>query len=140
MPRIVVAPPGAVHFSCELSVRISDVNFGGHLGHDSLIRLVHEARARFFDSLGYSELNVEGAGIILADLAVVYRSEAHFRDRLRFDLAAEEFWERGCEIAAGVYAVEDQREIAFVRTGLRFFDYQAGRSVAVPPGFRRRFP
>lgn len=140
MPRIVVAPPGAVIFSCELSVRISDVNFGGHLGHDSLIRLLHEARARLFDSLGYSELNVEGAGIILADLAVVYRSEAHFRDRLRFELSVEDFWERGCEIAARISAVEDGREIALVRTGLRFFDYQAGKSIAVPPDFRSRFP
>ncbi len=44
-------------FSATLEVRISDINYGNHLGHDSLVSLLHEARVRFLRHLGYTELN-----------------------------------------------------------------------------------
>jgi hypothetical protein len=44
-----------------------DINYGGHLGNDAVLSLVHEARVRFLKQQGYTENNIEGAGIIMAD-------------------------------------------------------------------------
>ena len=47
MPRVIVELPKKFIFSTDIAVRISDINYGGHLGHDSIISLIHEARVRF---------------------------------------------------------------------------------------------
>ena len=41
-----------IAFTTTLDVRISDINYGNHLGHDSLISLLHEARMRFLKQTG----------------------------------------------------------------------------------------
>jgi acyl-CoA thioesterase FadM len=64
-------------FSTELRVRITDVNYGGHMGNDSLLGLLHEARVQFLAHYGLSELDIGGLwGIIMADSVIVYKSEA----------------------------------------------------------------
>jgi len=55
------------------------------LAHDSIISLLHEVRAQFFAANGMSELDVGGCGIIMADLAVCYKAEAHFGQMLTVD-------------------------------------------------------
>ena len=91
MARIKITYPETTHFSHELTVRVSDLNIGNHLAHDKLISLLHEARAHFFEAYQMSELDVEGAGIIMADLGVNYRSEAFFGQQLRIDIALGDF-------------------------------------------------
>ena len=120
MPRVEIELPDEYHFSTEIAVRISDINFGGHLGHDAVLTLMHEARARLFKHHGYEELNVEGLGIIMADVGIVYRSEAFFGDVLKFDLAVAEFTSKGCGILYRLSMAEDGREVARGRTGLVF--------------------
>ncbi len=76
----------ALIWSTTLDVRISDINFAGHLAHDRIVSLLHEARARFFRDQGCTELDVDGAGIILTDLFVVYKAEAFFGDVMRIEI------------------------------------------------------
>ena len=47
MSRIKLALPDRWTFSTELPVRISDINYGGHLGNDAVLALAQEARVRF---------------------------------------------------------------------------------------------
>ena len=54
----------------KVLVRISDINYGNHLGNDSLVSIIHEARILWLKSLNYTELNIEGTGLIMSDLAV----------------------------------------------------------------------
>ena len=49
MARIKLDLPERFPFSTELRVRITDVNYGGHMGNDSLLGLLHEARVRFLE-------------------------------------------------------------------------------------------
>ena len=71
MPRIKLSIPKNVHFSTTLYLRIYDMNYGGHLGNDSVLSIVHEARVRFLQDLGLSEKNFYGSGLLMADSAVV---------------------------------------------------------------------
>jgi acyl-CoA thioester hydrolase len=76
MARVKLEIPETLPFSTEISVRIGDINYGGHLGNDAVLSIVHEARVRFLGSLGYTEMNVEGKGIIMTDAVVVFKPSA----------------------------------------------------------------
>ena len=64
-----------VCFTCVLPIRITDLNYGNHLGNDRIVGLMHEARMQFFQSFGYTEMNLAGIGLILRDLSVVLKKE-----------------------------------------------------------------
>src|SRR5512133_2024778 len=73
MARIQIRLPSQFAFSTDIALYQSHINYGGHLDNALLLTLVSEARVRFFKSLGYTELNVEGVGILVADAALQYR-------------------------------------------------------------------
>ncbi len=83
MARIQINLPDKFIFSTNIIIRISDINYGGHLSHDSILSLTHEARVRFLNSLGYSEANIDGSGIIISDAALVYKTEAFYGQILK---------------------------------------------------------
>ncbi|MBI3394620.1 MAG: thioesterase family protein [Spirochaetia bacterium] len=135
MGRVEIELPSVWHFKTSLSVRIYDINFGGHLAHDAVVSLLHEARAQFFKSHGWQELNIEGAGIIMADLAVSYKSEAFHGDPLLIQITARDFTSKGCDLVYLVTLETDAREVARAKTGIVFFDYKARTPVNVPASF-----
>ncbi|MBX7058774.1 MAG: thioesterase family protein [Leptospirales bacterium] len=140
MPRVQIELPVDWHFQTELEVRVGDVNLGGHLGHDRLVSLLHEARARMFRDAGFAELDIAGAGIIMQYLSVQYLAESFFGDLLRIFIAARDFWERGCELVYRMERSASSEEIARATTGLIFFDYRARSAIAAPEIFRKAFP
>ena len=73
MARIHLNLPAHFPFCAELRVRITDVNYGGHMGNDALLGLLHEARVQFLAHYGLSELDIGGLGIIMADSVIVYK-------------------------------------------------------------------
>lgn len=73
-------------YSTQLTVRVTDINGANHLGNDSMISMISEARARFLFEFGIEETSAEGVGIIVTDLATTYRAEAHARDLLLFEV------------------------------------------------------
>ena len=52
MPRLKIIFPDQVLFTAELCVRVDDINYGGHLSNDAVLRLAHEARLLWLDSFG----------------------------------------------------------------------------------------
>jgi 4-hydroxybenzoyl-CoA thioesterase len=60
MARIKIACPSSSSIRDSMDVRIGDINYGGHMANDAILRLAHEARLRWLKSMGYSELDVEG--------------------------------------------------------------------------------
>jgi 4-hydroxybenzoyl-CoA thioesterase len=138
MPRISIALPKRFGFSTDLQIYQSHINEAGHLDNVQLLSLVSEARQRFFLSLDYTQTCVDGVGIVVADAAIQYLSEAFHGETLSFEMAAEEFSKYGCDL---VYRVRDKasgREVARGKTGIVFFDYQARRVAPVPARFREK--
>ncbi|GIW48484.1 MAG: thioesterase [Deltaproteobacteria bacterium] len=139
MARIKIELPQEFDFSTEIPLRISDINYGGHLGHDSVVSLTHEARVRFLREYGYSELNIEGWGLIVSDLVVIYRSEAFYGETVKIDIAVCDFNKYGCDLVYRITDKETQREIARAKTGIVFFDYATKKVVNVPEKFKSLF-
>ncbi len=138
MARVEIDFPETVLFTTELPIRIDDVNYGGHLGNDSVLALAQEARLRFLVSNGFtSELDVAGAGLLMADAAIVYRAEGRYGMVLRAELAACDVRTRSFDLLYRMSDAATGREIARVKTGMLWFDYSARKVVRMPDSFRK---
>lgn len=110
-------------FSCTITLQPRDINYGGHLGNDSLVSLLGTARAGMFRSVGLSEGNLGDGrtGIIMADLTVSFKAEAFMFDELQIDTHVGEIGHSGFRIFHRVR--KGQTIIAFAETGMVAFDY-----------------
>jgi acyl-CoA thioesterase FadM len=123
MARVKVGLPSAFLFASQLPVRITDLNYGGHLGNDALLSLLHEVRVQLLAHLGTAEVDqVTKLGFIMADVAVEYKAEAFYGDVLTFEVGASDLSKYGFDL---VYLVKNQagREVARAKTGMLCFDY-----------------
>jgi acyl-CoA thioesterase FadM len=135
MGRIQIEVPSEFLFETTLDVRASDLNYGNHLGHDSVLTLMQEARIRFYKTLGFdNELSFDGAiGQVIADVAVVYKSESFLGDVLRCRIAASDFSKYGFDLIYVLINDVTQKEVARAKTGIVCFNYDS-RKIAPIPG------
>jgi acyl-CoA thioesterase FadM len=119
-------------YETTLTVRITDINAGNHLANDSMISMISEARARFLFHMGVPELSEDKTGIIVTDLATMYKSEAHARDQLRFEVGVMDFNKYGCDIIFRISRPADSRLIALAKSGFVFFNYNLSKVVSMP--------
>ena len=138
MARVLIELPAQFVFSTEVPIYITHINKAQHLDNAALIALLSEARVRFFRSLGYDELDVDGVGIVVADAAVQYKSEAFHGEVLVFEMAPDDFNKYGCDLVWRASDKATGREVARGKTGILFFDYAARRPAPVPQGFLAR--
>ncbi|MDO4642456.1 MAG: thioesterase family protein [Cardiobacteriaceae bacterium] len=117
----------------HLDVRVGDINYGGHLGHDRLITLLHQARIDFLHSLGASELDCFGTGLIMRRLACEYQGEAFLGDRLTFTMRVVKHRRTAFTL---YYAVRcGERLIATAETEMVAFDYKQHKVMMLPEAF-----
>jgi acyl-CoA thioesterase FadM len=133
-------PDHQFYYTTLLTVRVTDINGANHLGNDSMISMISEARARFLFEFGVPETDRDGHGIIVTDLATTYRAEAHARDQLLFEVGVMDFNKYGGDITFRITRPSDGMLIAMAKSGFVFFDYQGGEVVAMPAVFRAKFP
>jgi acyl-CoA thioesterase FadM len=138
MARIRLDIPENLGFTTEITLRISDINYGGHLGNDAVLSLVHEARIRFLKSLGFSEMNAGGAGIIMSDAAIVYKSQAFHGDIVEITVGSGDFTRTGCDLYYRLVNRQTRKEVALAKTGVVFFDYQKNQVTEMPEAVKEK--
>lgn len=132
MPRIKLEPLSLYPFAMDIKVRITDLNYGGHLGNDSLLSLIHEARMAFLASHGFSEEKFAGASLIMSDVAIVFRKEAYAGDVLRFEAGAAEPSRGGFRLFFRVTLTTTHELVALVENGMVCFNYLTHSSQRLP--------
>jgi acyl-CoA thioester hydrolase len=134
MTRLHIHLPEKFLFSTEIAVRVSDLNYGGHVGNDTMLTLLQEARIQFYRTLGFKdETNFEGSvGQIIIDAALQYKAESFLGDVLIIQIAAEEFTKFGFELLYKVSNKATGQEIARAKTGIVCFDYQTRKIARIP--------
>lgn len=134
MARIHVELPSQFLFTAEIMVRVSDVNYGGHLGHDTLLTILQEARILFYRSLGYrDETSFEGSvGQIIADVAVQYKSESFAGDILVIHIGTLDITKYGFDMIYRVINKSNHKDVAIAKTGIVCFDYEKRKVAPVP--------
>jgi len=134
MARIKITMPGHTIASLIIPVRITDINYGNHLGNDALVSIIHEARVQWLTSNNYSELDIEGIGLIMSDLAVEYISESFYGDDLQIDIFSAELSKVSFELYYAVQTTRNEKTIliAKAKTGMVCYDYGAKKVAPVP--------
>ena len=134
MPKTKLLLPDHFPFSVEVPVRITDLNYGGHVGNDSILSLIHEIRVQFLRHHGYGELDLAGVGLIMADVTIEFKSELFYGDELRASVAAAEFSRVGFELYYKLEKKSGEKRVpvAFARTGMICYDYSQKKIVSVP--------
>jgi acyl-CoA thioesterase FadM len=115
---------------------MTDLNYGGHLGNDTLLSLIHEARVAFLAANDFTEKDCGGVSLILGDTGVVYQGEAFAGDTLRIEVAAAEPGRCGFRLYYRVTRPADGQAIALVENGMVCFDYQTRQIKALPASVR----
>ena len=131
MPRVEIELPCHFPFSTTLEVRVTDLNYGNHVGNDQVLGLIHEARRRYVRSLGADEIGTDGTGFVIADAAIVYRAQAFYGDSLTVQVAAGELQSRSCTFFYRVS--KGHTVVAEARTGVVCFDFKAQKVMSFPP-------
>ena len=138
MARIKIIIPDNTITSIEIPVRITDINYGNHVGNDSLISILHEARVKWLNQLGYFELDIEGSSIIMNELGVNYLNESFYGDVLNIQLSVGEISTAGFEL---FYLITTNRNnttltIAKAKTGIVFYDYNVKKISPIQAVFK----
>jgi acyl-CoA thioester hydrolase len=140
MARVKIDLPENFSFSTKIPVRITDINYGGHVGNDTILSILHEARVQYLKSNGYSELNMEGVGLIMSDVAIEFKNELFYDDTIIASVTAAEFSKVAFEI---YYKLEKQDNniktlIAVAKTGMVCYDYSNKKITAIPAEVKKK--
>jgi len=138
MARIKIDLPGTFSFSVSIPIRITDVNYGGHVGNDTVLSLIHEARMQFLQHYGYKEMEIEGIGLIMIDVGIEFKSELFYGDTIIASVSAVDFSRIGFDL---YYKLEKETEgktilAATAKTGMVCYDYSSKKIAKVPEKFR----
>ena len=140
MGRVRLQLPPKLDFYTDVEIRISDINYGNHLGNDAVLRLINEARVRYLQHHGFTELDICGCGLVISDAAVVYKSQGYYGDLLQIEVTSAEPTRVGCDLYYRITNKATGRELARAKTGIVFFDYEANQMKDMPEEFRRIIP
>lgn len=140
MARIKITIPDRFIFQVKLPVRITDLNYGGHVGNDALLGMIHEVRMQFLHHAGYTEMNLAGAGLIMSDVAIEFRQELFYGDTILASVVANDFSKVGFDICYRFEKLTDGNPVlvALAKTGMVCYDYSAKKIRPVPPGVQEQ--
>jgi acyl-CoA thioester hydrolase len=138
MPRIKIELPEYLYAAGEIPIRITDLNYGGHVGNDRFLALLHEARVLFLQQYGYGELNVEGLGLMMTDAAIEFKAELFHGDTVRVFMAAHDFNRLGFDFVYRLEVIRNEKTVvaALAKTGMICFDYTLKKPAALPEAAR----
>ncbi|MBC7849000.1 MAG: thioesterase family protein [Chitinophagaceae bacterium] len=136
MARIKIDLPDDFNFSTTIPLRITDLNYGGHVGNDTVLSIVHEARIQFLRSFQYKELDFAGVSLIMSDAALEFKAELFYGDSVIASVAADEFSNIGFDLYYKLEKVVEGKRVivALAKTGMICFDYDLRKVVRLPFG------
>src|SRR3989338_2148284 len=106
------------NFKTTIPVLVAHVNYGNHLGYDSLLSLVQDARMRFLKQHKMTEISIDGFdGYQVIDLAVSYKSEAFHGDLLDVELYISDMTRKTFSIHYKVTNQRTNKVVASAETG-----------------------
>jgi len=139
MARIKIDIPETFPFQTEIPVRITDLNYGGHVGNDVFLSLIHEIRLQFLKNYGFSEMNIDGVGTIMNEALITYKTEVFYGSVIVAKVAIAELSSRAFTL---VYHLSDKatgKEVVRAKTSLVFFNYDKKKITHMPEIFRKTF-
>lgn len=118
--------PETYHDIVSLPVRITDINYGNHVGNDSVVSLLHEARVLWFAKYGFTEFNAGNNSLIMGHLAVEYKQQIIYPNFLHITIAIDNISSSSFEI---FYEMKNEKNETMVKayTGMVCYDYKGNK-------------
>jgi acyl-CoA thioester hydrolase len=140
MARIKIDLPEHFSFSTTIPVRITDLNYGGHVGNDTILSIIHEARVQYLQQWGYGELTLAGVGLIMSDVGIEFKSELFYGQTIRASVTAADLTKLSFDL---YYKLEVEKEgkivlVAAAKTGMICYDYEKKKIAAIPEEVREK--
>ncbi|HEY8688869.1 MAG TPA: thioesterase family protein [Chitinophagaceae bacterium] len=135
MARVKIdLPEKFFDISISIPVRITDINYGDHVGNDSLVAIIHEARMQFLQHHGFTELNIEGVGLIMSDLLVEFKNESFYKDVIVVKIGSDNISKVSFELFYQLTTTRNNEEmiIANAKTTMVCYDYGLKKVAALP--------
>ena len=139
MARVKIILPEKFTYSTLIDIRITDINYGGHLGNDSVLGIIHESRVRWLAENGFSEEDIDGIGIIMMDAVINFSAEGFYGDKLRIDISVDEITNTGCDIYYRFVNVANDKIIVKAKTNIAFYNYESKKISGTPKVFSDLF-
>ena len=130
MARIKIELPEQFSFSTKIPIRITDLNYGGHVGNDTVLSVIHEARVQYLKSFGYEELNIEGVSLIMSDVGIEFKSELFYGDVITAFVTATDLSRIGFDLYYKL--MREQTIVATAKTGMICYNYDTRKVVSLP--------
>jgi len=140
MPRDkIIFPEKFFELPIIIPVRITDINYGDHVGNDALVSIIHEARMQFLQHHGFTELDIEGTGLIMSDLLVEFKNESFYKDSIEVKVAVTEISRVSFQLVYQLTSIRNEEKIllANARTTMVSFDYGARKVIAIPEALKK---
>lgn len=133
MARIKIEMPPVKLTEVNIPVRITDVNYGNHVGNDVFVSIIHEARVQWLKQNNCSEMDFGGTGLIMGDLAVEFKNESFYGDRITVGLFAGEISRVSFELYYQLTVAREDKMVvlANAKTGMVCFDYERKKTVSI---------
>lgn len=136
MQRIKINFPTTIHYTCTVPVLIQHINYGNHVGNDSIVSIIHDARVQFLQSLQYTELNIEDTGIIMSGLSISFKKQIFYGDTLLIQVTCADFSETAFSIYYNILISNKSNVIACTAvTNMVCFDYAVQKITTIPKAF-----
>ena len=135
MARIKIELPSSFLFTTEIPVRITDLNYGSHVGNDTILSLIHEARMQLLASFGYtSELSINGVGLIMTDAGIEFKGELFYGDKVFASVGVADVSKVGFDLYYKLEKGSPSKKLVvdIAKTGMLCFDYEKKKIVPVP--------
>jgi len=134
MARVKIVIPDNNIGSFAIPVRITDINYGNHVGNDSFVSILHEARVKWLNQYNLTELNIDGIGLIMSDLEIEFKKESFYGDIIEVQLSIGEISRIGFEL---YYQLRTKRHeepviLANAKTGMVCYNYLNNEMTAIP--------
>ncbi|MEO7263843.1 MAG: thioesterase family protein [Ferruginibacter sp.] len=139
MARIKIDIPVEILCVIDIPVRISDINYGNHVGNDALVSIVQEARVQMLQRAGYkNELEIEGVGLIMAGLAMEYKKEAFYGDVLQIAISVNDITAVSFNLFFKINAQRNEQMIfvAKAKSEMVCYDYTIKKIAGIPSGLK----
>ena len=135
MPRVKIdLPENFFDITISIPVRITDINYGDHVGNDSVVSIIHEARMQFLQHHGFTELNIEGIGLIMSDLVAEFKNESFYKDIIDVKIGRGDISKVSFELIYNLSTVRNDQHIviANAKTTMVCYDYDVKKVVSIP--------
>lgn len=138
MARLKIQIPEKELASFHIPVRITDINYGNHVGNNAMVEIIHEARVQFLLLHNFTELKAGGTALIMAELSVEFKQESFYPDILMVSVFCGEISRVSFEL---LYRISVEREgkailIAHAKTGMVCFDYAKRVTESIPESLK----